>query len=127
MGYTVETKSLPSGFTVEVVIDDDAENPAKDWDMVGTMVLWDRCRYDFGQKAIDRDTLLRTFQRPEQYRAASLSVRPLRNHDQHLWIQLPLGQRPSWHHVLHQGKSDYLSLARKSLHKESPQKLPSSA
>lgn len=58
MGYTVETKSLPSGFTVEVVIDDDAENPAKDWDMVGTMVLWDRCRYDFGQKTIDRDTLL---------------------------------------------------------------------
>ena len=58
MGYTVETKSLPSGFTVEVVIDDDPENPIENWDMVGTMVLWDRCRYDFGHKTVDRDTLL---------------------------------------------------------------------
>ena len=58
MGYTVETKSLPSGFTVEVVTDDYPENPTKDWGMVGTMVLWNRCRYDFGHKTVDRDTLL---------------------------------------------------------------------
>ena len=58
MGYTVETKSLPSGFTVEVVTDDDPENPTKNWDMVGTMVLWSQCRYNFGHKTVDRDTLL---------------------------------------------------------------------
>ena len=57
MSYVVETKTLPSGFTVEVVIDDDPENPAKNWDMFGTMVLWDRCRYDFGHETADRETL----------------------------------------------------------------------
>ena len=58
MSYTVESKTLPSGFTVEVVIDEDPENPAKNWDMFGTIVLWDRCRYNFGHETADRDTLL---------------------------------------------------------------------
>ena len=58
MSHIVETKTLPSGFTVEVIIDEDAENPAKNWDMVGTMVLWDRGRYTFGHETADRDTLL---------------------------------------------------------------------
>lgn len=65
MSYTVEIKKLPSGFTVEVVIDDDPENPAKNWDMFGTMVLWNRCRYDFGHETADRETLFEISNDPD--------------------------------------------------------------
>lgn len=46
------------GITVEVEQDDDPVNPAKDWDMVGTMVLTDRCRYAFGHKTASYDELV---------------------------------------------------------------------
>lgn len=58
MSYTIETKKLPSGFTVEVVTDDYPENPVETWDMVGTMVLGYHCRYDFGHCKADHETLL---------------------------------------------------------------------
>lgn len=55
--YTVESQTLPTGFRVDVVYDNDPENPAKSWDMVGTLVLIDRCRYDFGHESADYETL----------------------------------------------------------------------
>lgn len=45
------------GITVEVEQHRDPVNPAKDWDMVGTMVLSDRCDYDFGHETADYETL----------------------------------------------------------------------
>lgn len=45
------------GITVEVEQDYDSTNPAKNWDMVGTMVLSDRCRYNFGHETADYETL----------------------------------------------------------------------
>lgn len=45
------------GITVEVVQDDDPTNPAKDWDMVGTIVLDKRCRYNFGHATHDGDEI----------------------------------------------------------------------
>lgn len=45
------------GITVEVEQDLDSTNPAKDWDMVGTMVLNSRCRYNFGHETADGDEI----------------------------------------------------------------------
>ena len=47
------------GIAVEVEPDDDSANPAKDWDMVGTMVLSDRCRYEFGHETAEYEELMR--------------------------------------------------------------------
>lgn len=62
MSYTAENITRPSGIRIEIVSDDDApdddaQNPAKDWDMVGTMVLSDRCRYDFGHETASFDEI----------------------------------------------------------------------
>lgn len=45
------------GITVEVEQDSDPTNPAKDWDMVGSMVLNSRCRYNFGHETADGDEI----------------------------------------------------------------------
>ena len=45
------------GITVRVEQDCDSTNPAHDWDMVGTLVLIDRCRYDFGHDTASYDEL----------------------------------------------------------------------
>ena len=55
--YVAESKELKSGFKVEVVNDSDPENPVKNWDMVGTMVLIDRCRYNFGHESASYEEL----------------------------------------------------------------------
>lgn len=53
----VESKTLESGFRVDVEYDPDAENPVGNWDMVGTIVLGNRCRYAFGHESADYETL----------------------------------------------------------------------
>ena len=57
MSYVETSITRPSGFRIEIVSDDDAPNPAKDWDMVGTMVLSSRCRYDFGHKTASNEEI----------------------------------------------------------------------
>lgn len=58
MTYEVENKTLESGFRVSVVYDDSPESP-REWDNLGTVVLIDRCRYDFGDEKADQDELRR--------------------------------------------------------------------
>ena len=43
MSYVKTSITRPSGFRVEIVADEDAQSPAKDWDMVGTLELCRRC------------------------------------------------------------------------------------
>jgi len=64
MTNPIETKTLPSGFRVEVMHDDDAMNPAKDWDMLANIVLHDRCRYNFGHKQASMDELRSIHENP---------------------------------------------------------------
>ena len=58
MNYEVETETLPSGFRVAVEYDSHPESP-REWDNLGTVVLVDRCRYNFGDEAADQDELRR--------------------------------------------------------------------
>lgn len=56
--YIHTSKTLPSGLVrVDIVADTVVENPAQDWDMVGTLVLIDRYRYDFGHETASYDEL----------------------------------------------------------------------
>lgn len=54
---TVESKTLESGFRVDVEYDPYAENPVGNYDMVGTIVLSNRCHYAFGHESADYETL----------------------------------------------------------------------
>lgn len=55
--YTYKSETLESGIRVDVIADTDASNPAHDWDMVGQLVLNDKCRYDFGHETASREEL----------------------------------------------------------------------
>ena len=56
--YIHTSETLPSGLVrVDIVQDSDAENPAQAWDMVGKLVLIDRCRYDFGHETASHEEL----------------------------------------------------------------------
>ncbi len=59
MSYEVESKTLPGGHRVAVEHDPDPYNPRKEYDHLGTVVLVDRCRYDFGDETADQDELRR--------------------------------------------------------------------
>ena len=52
----VTSKTLESGFRVLVEYDHAPESP-RDWDNLGTVLLIDRCRYDFGDGRADYDEL----------------------------------------------------------------------
>lgn len=52
----VTSKTLDSGFRVAVEYDCDPESP-RSWDNVGTVVLIDRCRYNFGDESASYDEL----------------------------------------------------------------------
>jgi hypothetical protein len=58
MSYEVESKTLPGGHRVAVVYDEHPESP-REWDNLGTVVLVDRCRYNFGDEQADQDELRR--------------------------------------------------------------------
>ena len=57
MSYEVESKTLPGGHRVAVVYDEHPESP-REWDNLGTVVLVDRCRYNFGDEQADQDEVL---------------------------------------------------------------------
>lgn len=58
MSYVAHEIIRESGFRITVTADDSGDiNPCKDWDMVGTMVLVDRCRYNFGHETASHDEI----------------------------------------------------------------------
>lgn len=65
MTYTAHSETLPSGYRIEVVADDESRNICEDWDMVGTMVLTERCHYRFGHKTASMDELERISNDPK--------------------------------------------------------------
>lgn len=56
MTYEITSKTV-GAYRVAVVYDNDPMNPRKEWDNVGTVVLIDRCRYDFGDEHASYDEL----------------------------------------------------------------------
>jgi hypothetical protein len=65
MSYQVTRETRPSGYTVEVWTSEDACNPRKEWDNLGTVVLHDRCRYDFGDDTASNEELQELAQRAD--------------------------------------------------------------
>ena len=65
MSYEVESKTLPGGHRVAVVYDPSPYNPRKEWDNLGTVVLVDRCRYNFGDESADYDELRDLYNDPD--------------------------------------------------------------
>lgn len=57
MTYTAHSETLPNGYRVEVVADEESRNICEDWDMVGTMVLSSCCRYRFGHETAGNDEI----------------------------------------------------------------------
>lgn len=45
-----ETIELPHGFQLDIYPDNDASNPRKEFDHVGTLAIHPRCKYDLGDK-----------------------------------------------------------------------------
>lgn len=52
MTYYVETEYIEPNYVVTVEHDEHASNPRKEWDNIGTVVLGDRVRYDFGDESM---------------------------------------------------------------------------
>lgn len=65
MSNIIKSQTLANGLRVEVMIDDDPESPVNNWDMVGTMVLVDRCRYAFGHERKSRDEIREIYNDPQ--------------------------------------------------------------
>ena len=64
MSYEVESKTLPGGHRVAVEYDPDPYNPRKEFDYLGTVVLVDRCRYNFGDEAASVEELREIYEDP---------------------------------------------------------------
>ena len=57
-------KTLATGYSVVVYYDPYPDSP-RNWDNVGTVVLLDRCRYDFGDETAGQDELARIARDPD--------------------------------------------------------------
>ncbi len=65
MSYEVESKTLPGGHRVAVEHDPDPYNPRKECDHLGTVLLVDRCRYNFGDDTASVEELREIYEDPD--------------------------------------------------------------
>lgn len=65
MTYYVETKHIAPNYIVTVEHDDDASNPRTEWENIGTVVLGDRVRYDFGDKVMSAEGIQEIINDPD--------------------------------------------------------------